>query len=120
MLGDPFFLGDAVISVKRPISKADIRSDMEKQIADFLDKGGKVAEVERGISGRTGNEPLKPDTSNFQQPKVGRTYVPEVIAAIDARRKPSTEKAKPAKRRPYKKIIYDDFGEPVRWEWVEN
>lgn len=120
MLRDPFAAEDPVSTVKRPISKADIRSDMDKQIADFLDNGGKVAEVERGISGRNSNEPLKPDTSNFQQPKVGRTYVPEVIAALDARRKPPTEKTKPARRKPYKKIFYDDFGEPLRWEWVEK
>lgn len=107
-------------TVKRPISKAQIRNEMNKQIADFLNKGGEVAEVERGISGRNTNDPLKPDNSGFQQPKVGRTYVPDVIAAIDARRKPQAEKPKPAKRKPYKKIIYDDFGEPVRWEWVEN
>lgn len=107
--------------MKRPVTKAEIRRDMEKQIADFLKKGGTVSEVERGISGRHNNEPLPPDNRNFQsQPKVGRTYVPEVIAALDARRKPSTEKPKAVKRKPRKKLIYDDFGEPLRWEWVEE
>ncbi|MFA7555451.1 MAG: hypothetical protein WCY88_14480 [Spongiibacteraceae bacterium] len=107
--------------MKRLITKAQIRSDMDKQIADFLNKGGKVAEVERGISGRENpNGPLKPDNSGFQQPKVGRTYVPEVIAALDARRNPKAIKPQPKTRRTRKKMIYDDFGEPLRWEWVEE
>lgn len=105
--------------MKRLITKAEIRSDMEKQIADYLHKGGTVAEVERGVSGHNTNAPLKPDNTHFQQPKLGRTYVPDVIAAIDARRKPNPEKLKPVKRKPFKKVIYDDFGEPLRWEWVE-
>jgi len=107
--------------VKKIISKADIRNDMEKQIADFLKKGGEVAEIERGISGRENpNGPLKPDGTAFQQPKQGRTYVPEVIAAIDARRNKKLEKPKPSIRRPRKKIIYDDFGEPLREVWVDE
>jgi hypothetical protein len=107
--------------VKRPISKANIRDDIDTQIADFLDNGGAIAEVDRGISGRVNpNGPLKPDNSAFQQPKVGRTYVPEVIAAIDERRnaKPATKPT--TKPRTKKKIIYDDFGEPLRWIWVEE
>jgi hypothetical protein len=46
--------------------------------------------------------------------------VPEVIAAIDERRnaKPATKPT--TKPRTKKKIIYDDFGEPLRWIWVEE
>ena len=107
--------------MKKPVSKADIRGDIERQIEDFLNQGGAVAEIERGVSGRENpNGPLKPEAGNFQQPKVGRTYVPEVVAAIDARRKPQRTPAASKKRRPRKKIIYDDFGEPLRWEWVEE
>ncbi len=107
--------------MKKIISKADIRNDMDKQIAEFLEKGGEVAEIERGISGRENpNGPLKPDNTAFQQPKQGRTYVPEVVAAIDARRNKKPEKPKPSIRRPREKIIYDDFGEPLREVWVEE
>ena len=107
--------------MKRPITKAHIRSEIEQQIADFIDQGGTVEEIERGISGRdTDAGPLKPDNTAFLQPKEGRTYVPEVIAAIESRRKPKPLKPKTNKRKPYKKIIYDDFGEPLRWEWVEE
>lgn len=110
----------SVIDVKRPISKAQIRADMDKQVAEFLNQGGKVDEVERGISGRNANEPLKPTNNSFGQPKVSRTYVPEVIAAIDARRNKPVQKPQKKSTKPHKKIIYDDFGEPLRWEWVES
>lgn len=107
--------------VKKIISKADIRNDMEKQIADFLKKGGEVSAIERGISGRENpNGPLNSDHGAFQQPKQGRTYVPEVVAAIDARRKKKPEKPKTRVRKPRKKIIYDDFGEPLREVWVDE
>jgi hypothetical protein len=79
-----------------------------------------VAEIERGISGRDSAQgPLKSETMGFGEPKTDRTYVPEVVAALEARKqKPAVSKAKP--RRPRKKLIYDDFGEPLRWEWVDS
>jgi hypothetical protein len=39
---------------------------------------------------------------------------------MDQRRKAQTEVKKPKKRQPKKKMIYDDFGEPLRWEWVDE
>ena len=106
--------------LKRIITKSDIRSEIEQQMADYLDQGGAVNEIERGLSGRAqADGPLKADNAVFQQPKTGRTYVPEVTAAIDARRKPATPIKKPSNRKPRKKMIYDDFGEPLRWEWEE-
>lgn len=107
-------------AVKKPTTKADIRAEIEQQITDFLSRGGAVQHVNRGISGRDDRSgPLKPDNTNFQQPRAERTYVPEVIAALEQRRKSMGEKSKPPKRKPRKKIIYDDFGEPLRWEWEE-
>ncbi len=107
--------------VKRPVTKAQIRAQIEQQISEFLNQGGAVEEVQRGISGREGTAgPLKPEHTSHQQPRADRTYIPEVIAALEARRKHKPEKPKPAPRRqPRKKIIYDDFGEPLRWEWEE-
>ena len=104
-------------TVKKPISKAHIRSEMDQQIIDFLREGGAVNEIAPGMSGRPSMlGPLKPDNSPFQEPKAGRTYVPEVIAALEERKKPKTAAA-PTKRK-RKKMIYDDFGEPLRWEWL--
>ena len=107
--------------MKKIISKTDIRNDMEKQIADFLEKGGEILKIEQGMSGRENpNDPLKSDHSTFQQPRQSRTYVPEVVAAIDARRNKMPEKPKTPIRKPRKKIIYDDFGEPLREVWVDE
>ena len=84
--------------MKLPISKAHIRTEIEQQIADFLNQGGAVEEVERGVSGRTPSDgALNPNKTSFQQPKEGRTYVPEVTAAIDARRGQKSIKPKPDK-----------------------
>ena len=95
--------------------------ELDKQIADFLENGGKIANIERGTSGRESAQgPIKPDNNAFQQPRTERTYIPEVVAAIEERRKTKPAPVKPKNRRPKKKMIYDDFGEPLRWEWVEE
>lgn len=107
--------------MKKPTSKAHIRTEINDQVANFLNKGGHIAEIERGTSGRELSDgPLQNNTSTFQQPRAERTYVPEVIAALEERRKPkATVKTKKVKK-PKKEIIYDDFGEPLRWQWKED
>ena len=93
---------------------------MDTQISDFLNHGGSVDEIPTGISGREPSlGPLKPDNTAFQEPKSERTYVPEVVAALESRKSPPKPSPAPTNRRPRKKVIYDDFGEPLRWEWVE-
>jgi hypothetical protein len=43
------------------------------------------------------------------------------VSALDNRKKPKKpEAAKKASKRPKKKIIYDDFGEPLREVWSEE
>jgi hypothetical protein len=107
--------------VKKPISKAHIRTEINDQIANFLKKGGHIAEIERGTSGRElADGPLKNSISAFQQPRAERTYVPEVIAALEERRKPKVTTKEKKVRKPKKEIIYDDFGEPLRWQWKED
>lgn len=94
---------------------------MLDQMDNFLSQGGEVTQVERGISGRENAlGPLKPGGFNFDEKKTPRTYVPEVVAALDARRNAKTEKPKKSRKKARKKLIYDDFGEPLRWEWVED
>ena len=110
------------VEVKKPPSKSEIRRQLEQQVVDYIDQGGKVDEIGRGISGVDTGEPIGAMRSRFNfSPKIERTFVPEVIAAIDARKsQPKTKlpAKKPAK--PHKEIIYDDFGEPLRWKWVEE
>lgn len=108
---------------KQP-NKADLRRQIEEQIRDFLRGGGEVAQVPKGASGRdplTG--PRRPVRNVIDEPRAERTYVPEVIAAIESRRRarpPAPARRPPRRQSPRKKIIYDEFGEPVRFVWVDG
>ncbi len=110
--------------MKKPLSKADIREELVEETERFLKQGGCVHKIPRGISGKNPGEP--PPFLNrrlFIEPKAPRTLVPEVVAAIEARRKEKYRtKPTPKSRlpRPRRKIIYDDFGEPLRRVWIEE
>lgn len=105
--------------MKPPVSKADLRRELESQMQHFLRKGGAVNEIPRGISGRNpADGPLPPTPLINGGPREDRTYLVDVISAIESRRKPvPAPSARP--KRPQKKLIYDDFGEPLRWTWEE-
>ena len=111
--------------MKKPPSKEDLRDALQKETERFLSRGGRVEEIPQGISGREpGDAPLLPNRRLFIEPRGTRTLVPEVVAAIEARRKKPSPR-KPAVRRgrkpePRRKIIYDDFGEPLRKVWVDD
>lgn len=104
----------------KPIpTKAQLRQLLEQEMEAFLQKGGQVAEIPRGVSGREAlNGPLRPEHSD-SPPREDRTYLNEVVAAIEARKRPPSKPAT-GRKRPRKRMIYDDFGEPLRWEWVEE
>jgi hypothetical protein len=107
-------------TMKPTKTKRELREELSRQINDYLGHGGAVKEVPRGISGReNANAPL---VSIFDgQSAEDRTPVPEVVAAIEARRKPQPPVHKSNRKpRPRKKVILDDFGQPLRWEWVEE
>ena len=50
--------------------------------------------------------------------------MPEVIATLERRRqeRKGSKAPSPGRRakKPRKKMIYDDFGEPLRWVWEEE
>jgi hypothetical protein len=111
--------------LKKVVSKADIRASLEQEMQRFLDKGGEVNKVPQGVSGnQPGDPPAFLNRRLFVEPKTERTLVPEVVAAIEARRKERVTRKPAHKRnrpqRPRKRIIYDDFGEPLRKVWVEE
>ena len=111
--------------VKKLPTKDDLRAQLERATRDYLADGGEVNEVPRGVSG---SDPMKADSFRssrvFNQPSTPRTFVPEVIAAIEARRaqRPKKRPAKKRSRLPQKRrrTIYDDFGEPLRKVWVDE
>ena len=104
--------------IKPTKTRRQLHQELEQQVQDFLHQGGHVNEVPRGLSGRLdANGPLISifDGSSHED----RTPLPGVVAAIEARKKAPLV-SKPQKKRPRKKVILDDFGQPLRWEWVEE
>jgi hypothetical protein len=107
--------------MKKPVSKEDLRAELEDAMGRFLEEGGRIEQVPQGVSGREGDAPPKPGTRDlFIEPKATRTQIPEVIAALDARRRPPKRQPRRSQRGPRRKLIYDDFGEPLRHVWVED
>jgi hypothetical protein len=111
--------------LKKPVSKSDIRDELQEEMERFLAQGGQVQTIPRGISGKDpGDAPLFLNRRLFIVPRTKRTLVPDVVAAIEARRKAKFTR-KPQRKRsrlpqPRRKIIYDDFGEPLRKIWVDE
>lgn len=111
--------------LKKLVSKADIRDELQDEVERFLQEGGRVQNIPQGISGKDpGDPPLFLNRRLFIEPRGTRTLVPEVVAAIEARRK-DRNKRKPQRKlsrlpQPRRKTIYDDFGEPLRRVWVDE
>ena len=111
--------------LKKPVSKAEIRAQLEQETEQFLNRGGQVDRIPTGISGKDpGDPPLFLNRRLFIEPRSKRTLVPEVVAAIEARRKQKLVRTPRPKRsrlpKPRRKTIYDDFGEPLRRVWVDD
>jgi hypothetical protein len=112
-------------TVKKLQSKAEIRAHLEQEMDLFERTGGRITKIPRGISGHNKTDISAPHTHKlFLEPSVKRTQIPEVVAAIEARRreqlihKPAAKPRRPFKRR--RKTIYDDFGEALRTVWVDE
>jgi len=111
--------------LKKPVTKEDVRAALEQETARFLQRGGAVENVPRGVSGKDpGDPPIFLNRRLFVEPPAPRTPVPEVVAAIEARRRLPPRRNQTRKRsrlpQPRRKIIYDDFCEPLRKVWVDD
>ncbi len=110
--------------LKKLPTKNDIRCEMQKQINEFLQRGGEVKNIAQGVSGRTqADGAFRTNHTVFQPRSEERTFVPEVIAALEERTRqmkqpPVTPSKK--KRSPKKVPVYDDFGEVLRYEWKDE
>ena len=66
-------------------TKADLRDELQRQIDAFTCGGGTIQQVDKGVTGRESPQAsLK--TPLFNEPKISRTPLTEVIAAIDSRK----------------------------------
>ena len=98
--------------IKRP-SKADIRRELEQKTQAFLNQGGQVVEVANGQTGLV-NGAYRNAGFTFNPERQERTPLNNVMATIDARRTSHKKPVAPKTNSVKKKIIYDDFGEPLR------
>ena len=97
------------------------RERIRRQTDEFLARGGRISRVSPGTSGEDARS-IRAAAMNVQGSRSERTYVPEVIAAIESRKqamKKKTRVQQKTRRGPRRKLVYDDFGEPLRWEWVD-
>ncbi|NVK73747.1 hypothetical protein C0J08_09735 [Marinomonas sp. CT5] len=104
--------------IKPKTTKRDTRKELESLVDQFIKENGTIQQVNMGESGLVDG---KYNTSHigFNEPKQDRTPLNHVVAAIQQRKQPKSQPASPIKKKPKKKIIYDDFGEPLRWVWEE-
>lgn len=103
--------------IKPKTTKKDTRKELESLVDQFIKKNGSIQQVNMGESGLIDG---KYNTSHigFSEPKQDRTPLNHVVAAIQ-QKKHKKRPPTPVKRKPKKKVIYDDFGEPLRWVWEE-
>jgi hypothetical protein len=111
--------------VKKPVNKDELRAELERETERFLNRGGEVESVPQGCSGQGDSaSPRYPTRRLFLEPPTPRTFVPEVVAAIEERRKTMLKRTPKRKRsrlpQPRRKTIYDDFGEPLRKVWIDE
>lgn len=108
--------------MSRSVYKDQLREKLRRQTEEFIARGGHIDRVAPGVSGR-GDALRPPPATHFSAgPRPSRTPVPEVVAAIELRRQQRTLKHKPQGRvaKPRRTLVYDDFGEPLRWEWKDQ
>lgn len=109
--------------IKKPASKEQQRREIDAQIEAFLRAGSEVDEVPRGVSGRDfADGALRTEPWQSGEKKSDRTYLPDVVDTLEKRRRDKTAhtKAIVKNKKPHRRLIYDDFGEPLRWVWVDE
>ena len=100
-------------------TKQEIRAELDRETADYVGHGGVVENVPRGKSGNETNRNLFGSFGANSQPQK-RTSLDDVVKVLDERKVGEKTKSMPKRSGPRKKLITDDFGDPLRWVWVED
>ena len=101
-------------------SKNSLRNELRRKTEEFLSKGGEIKRHSAGETGEPADKPRARSVFVSGEPRKTRTYIKDVVSALDNRKKKhSPTNGTKLDRRPKKKIIYDDFGEPVREVWSD-
>ncbi|MFT5117785.1 MAG: hypothetical protein ACI9NY_001318 [Kiritimatiellia bacterium] len=98
-------------------TKKEIRQELDDEVNRFLSKGGAISDIEQGASGKEMGVNIN-NSIPLNNEKQTRTPLTNEVNALDQRKKSKLQATKkPAPHRPKKKVIYDDFGEPLREVW---
>ena len=102
-------------------SKNKTRDDIQRKTEEFLSRGGEIKQHNRGETGEPADKPRAKSVFVSSQPRQTRTYINDVVSALDNRKKKKVlPKVSATTKRAKKKVIYDDFGEPVREVWTKD
>ena len=107
--------------MKHHPTKAEIRDELNQQVQEFLSRGGQIQQYAPGVTGFADGQYHKTGAFIERPKENSRTPVNDVVAKIEARRRTkhlSVRAKRPGK--PQKKLLYDDFGEPLRWVWSDE
>lgn len=94
---------------------------LARDVSEYLELGGEIQHVEKGFCCYDWNPNNHFTTKPNQKDMPARTPVNNVMLEIDARRvqkkiRPNAKNGQASSSRT-KKIIYDDFGQPIRQVW---
>jgi len=103
-------------------SKNFLRRELRRKTEEFLSDGGEIEQYGLGETGEPADKPRVRSVFVSPSPLKTRTYVNDVVTRLDSRKKKKNTAPPPKKpiARPKKKIVYDDFGEPIREIWVDS
>ena len=103
-------------------SKKTLRKELQSKTKEFLSKGGKIQHCDRGETGEPAGQPRSRSVFVSPSSVKTRTYLNDVVSKLDSRKKKNKQPLKPKQPtpKPKKKIVYDDFGEPVREVWIDS
>lgn len=104
--------------VKPKPTKKETRQEIADQIEAFLKSKGEIQQADMGESGLVDG---KYNTSHigFGEPRQERTPLNHVVAEMQKRKSGPSPQTNIKKRRK-KVIVYDDFGDAIRWYWEES
>ena len=102
-------------------SKNFIRNELRRKTEEFLSRGGEIKQHRAGETGEPLDKPRGRAVFVSGEPRKTRTYINDVVSALDNRKRKSvTPKLNKKTKRPKKKIVYDDFGEAIREIWSDD
>lgn len=105
--------------MKHITTKAEKRASLSSEMEMFFANGGKVEEVQQGVSGRENpTQAILPVL--FNEKSKQRTDARDALKSLDSRKQQANDKAKTPIKPPKKVPVYDDFGEILRWVWQDD